>query len=479
MSLRKHGEKQCSLLRTVWITLVLFNYNDAVAVEFQEAGQFLAAATLAQAASARRLGQRPAQGQVSQVAATPDWKGWKRWWQGAGERSSGEDSCPECSAGSLLTTATGTCGAIGSKGCWIHGHRELQQHRILHYRCCWPCLLKAGRICLPKFENLSIHMPQQTTRRIPRVCTSWWLRKVLPAASWQPLVLPDRTTLKEWCGYVEGLCKLWEQHVEEKAKTLDSFADSERQWEKQLRDATQQLARLAGDAPADGGNGDTAIDVDAEEEQEAAVDEAARQDAKQHLILQRLSETEQRISEGAARSQPVSCPATCRADHRARKISTASHYNDGASEQNCGRGEESNRGGGEVAPSQSPTMGRKGPVGRTPLFHFGERPPRHSVCQEDCYTCPRLAQICGLRTSFEVRLEQLGLVCLWVTDKRQHFLCHDAHLQPDGWHQPPHVFRTGLEMRTETSFWCGPDTTLQARIVSTCSSAPPAHGSQF
>ena len=101
--------------------------------------------------------------------------------------------------------------------------------------------------------------------------------------------------IKEWCGYVEGLCKLWEQHVEEKALTLSKFEEAEQQWERQLNEATQQLASLAVEAPAEGSE---AIDVDAMDEQEAMVDEAARQEVKQQMVLQKMKETEQRVSEG-------------------------------------------------------------------------------------------------------------------------------------------------------------------------------------
>eukprot|EP00439_Symbiodinium_sp_Y106_P067758 s642_g11.t1 len=85
--------------------------------------------------------------------------------------------------------------------------------------------------------------------------------------------------MREWAQYVSDICKIWEVQLDEKNKALQTFQDAEEQWERQLNESTQQIARLATET-----EGTQAIDVDsmsdqdAQEAQDAHINELARQE---------------------------------------------------------------------------------------------------------------------------------------------------------------------------------------------------------
>eukprot|EP00439_Symbiodinium_sp_Y106_P038219 s2698_g4.t1 len=85
--------------------------------------------------------------------------------------------------------------------------------------------------------------------------------------------------MREWAQYVSDICKIWEVQLDEKNKALQTFQEAAEQWERQLNDSTQQIARLATET-----EGTQAIDVDsmsdqdAQEAQDAHINELARQE---------------------------------------------------------------------------------------------------------------------------------------------------------------------------------------------------------
>ena len=103
--------------------------------------------------------------------------------------------------------------------------------------------------------------------------------------------------MREWAQYVSDICKIWEVQLDEKNKALQTFQDAEEQWERQLNESTQQIARLATET-----EGTQAIDVDsmsdqdAQEAQDAHINELARQEVQRQAAQERLRAVEAKIS---------------------------------------------------------------------------------------------------------------------------------------------------------------------------------------
>ena len=103
--------------------------------------------------------------------------------------------------------------------------------------------------------------------------------------------------MREWAQYVSDICKIWEVQLDEKNKALQTFQEAAEQWERQLNDSTQQIARLATET-----EGTQAIDVDsmsdqdAQEAQDAHINELARQEVQRQAAQERLRAVEAKIS---------------------------------------------------------------------------------------------------------------------------------------------------------------------------------------
>ena len=102
--------------------------------------------------------------------------------------------------------------------------------------------------------------------------------------------------IREWASYVGSVCQMWQQQLEEKDKILATFADSEAQWEAQLSEATRQIARLASEPGSHGPIDVDAMDDEDQDEQEAMVDEHAKQDAQRQQAVETMKAAEAKIT---------------------------------------------------------------------------------------------------------------------------------------------------------------------------------------
>ena len=98
--------------------------------------------------------------------------------------------------------------------------------------------------------------------------------------------------MREWSAYVGGILDLWQKQLAEKTTAIEAFMAAEQQWESQLQETSQMIAKVAADA-----DNVEAIDVDAMEEEEERANEHARMDAQRQAALDTMRLAESKITE--------------------------------------------------------------------------------------------------------------------------------------------------------------------------------------
>ena len=98
--------------------------------------------------------------------------------------------------------------------------------------------------------------------------------------------------MREWSAYVGGILGLWQKQLAEKTTAIEAFMAAEQQWESQLQETSQMIAKVAADA-----DNVEAIDVDAMEEEEERANEHARMDAQRQAALDTMRLAESKIIE--------------------------------------------------------------------------------------------------------------------------------------------------------------------------------------
>ncbi|CAE7778006.1 unnamed protein product [Symbiodinium sp. CCMP2456] len=248
--MRKHGQSHRCLLWAVWLSVVVYD-------------------TRYEATLATQLGQCDV-GEADGLSSPPLWS--RRLGEGTRQRQ-----------GCQIEGTTATPASSSTAG----SPAETALQALLH-------ALSRNRDELPENlrEVLDTHAEAdhraQTKSMHRLVATQSQAKRELAAAR-----KARQDYLRDWSSYVDGLCSLWQGHIEEKAKAMDAFSEAEKQWELQLSGATNQLKQLATEESKE------TIDVEGmeEDEEEELLSDLAQQDAQRQVALDNIAMTEQRISE--------------------------------------------------------------------------------------------------------------------------------------------------------------------------------------
>ena len=100
--------------------------------------------------------------------------------------------------------------------------------------------------------------------------------------------------VREWAGYVSGLCEMWKTQQEEKSQALAKFLETEAQWEQQLAETTAQIAKAATDP-----DGTEMIDLetDAMDEEETKISELAQAEVQRQVLVEKMKVADQKIAD--------------------------------------------------------------------------------------------------------------------------------------------------------------------------------------
>ena len=100
--------------------------------------------------------------------------------------------------------------------------------------------------------------------------------------------------VREWAGYVSGLCEMWKKQQEEKSQALAKFLEAEAQWEQQLAETTAQIAKAATDP-----DGTEMIDLEEEamDEEETKISELAQAEVQRQMLVDNMKEADRKIAD--------------------------------------------------------------------------------------------------------------------------------------------------------------------------------------
>ncbi|CAE7852303.1 SRP19 [Symbiodinium microadriaticum] len=222
--------------------------------------------------------------------------------------------------------------------------------------------------------------------------------------------------VREWAQYVTGLCDMWRKQQEEKGKALEAFLTTEAQWEQQLAETTSLIAKVAVDP--EGGETIDVEDADDMDEEDTRISELAQTEVQRQRFLEQMQAADQKITEtlqAAAESVNLEAAELGRPD-RERSPRRRTTEAKGPKEAKADKGWQ----GSEAAPSVGSTLSLTGDVEPitwapfVPAIIYG-----HTIRNEWDFTCPRTAQLFGLRMQFEVVLDKLGVCSDLLLDKRQ------------------------------------------------------------